>query len=466
MKTDGTEVQTRQTEAAGLLVYRNLLLDPVLAQCVSVIEAPLPFSLPGQEFPKETRDVLVKIRDALDGVVHFLIEKAAVSGWRGNLWQAFLCDKLINDENAFTLAFERRTPTGVSLRGAAARDLDRIGRWFAYDWGALAKWLDAPSLKYLTHFDEEEASSQIYNRRVQERIAALTKALSETCALQDAGLGLRMRTLLEQFHEASGTGAIGLHKAFRVREGENKNALIEPIRAVPHVKLDDLIGYETEKQTLIANTEAFLAHRPANNCLLYGDAGTGKSSCIKAITDLYFDSGLRVIEVYKHQAHLLHGIINQIKNRNYRFIVYMDDISFEDFETEYKYLKAVIEGGLEQKPENLLIYATSNRRHLIRERFSDRGDLLDDDIHKNDTVQEKLSLAHRFGVTIYFGAPGKKGYEEIVKGLAARAGIDMPEEELLALATRWEMSHGGKSGRSATQFIDNLSGAEEHDARL
>ena len=466
MKADGQENRTEHTNAAGLLVYRNLLQDALILQCVSVIEAPLPFSFSKEDLPEESRSALVKIGDILDGVIHLLMEKAAVAGWTGNLWQAYLTDLLINDENAFTRACERRMPSGVSLRGACARDLDRIGAWFAFDWNALADWLDAPELKYLVHFDEEAGVSQIYNRRTQERIAALTAALAEACASADAGRGLRMRTLLEQFHEANGTGAIGLHKAFRVREAPNGDALIEPIRAVPHVKLADLIGYETQKQALIANTEAFLAHRPANNCLLYGDAGTGKSSCIKAITDLYYDRGLRVIEVYKHQANLLHGIINQIKNRNYRFIVYMDDISFEDFETEYKYLKAVIEGGLERKPENLLIYATSNRRHLIKERFSDRGDLLDDDIHKNDTVQEKLSLAHRFGVTIYFGAPGKRDYEEIVKGLAARAGIDMPEEELLKRATRWEMTHGGKSGRSATQFIDDLTGAEGSDARL
>lgn len=466
MKADETEIRTEHTDAAGLLVYRNLLQDPVVVQCVSVIEAPWPLPLPQGELPEESKAALKKIGEVLEGVIHFLMEKAVSYGWTGNLWQAYLTDKLLNDENAFTQACERRAPSGVSLRGAAARDLDRIGLWFACDWEALSAWLHAPALKYLAHFDEEDATSQVYNRRVQNRIAALKDALAEASVSPDAGRGLRMRTLLEQFYEANGCGAIGLHKAFRVREDREGNVIIDPIRAVPHVKLEDLIGYEDAKGRLLANTEAFLAGRPANNCLLYGDAGTGKSSCIKAITDRYYDAGLRVIEVYKHQAKLLHGIINQIKNRNYRFIIYMDDISFEDFETEYKYLKAVIEGGLEKKPENLLIYATSNRRHLIKERFSDRGDLLDDDIHKNDTVQEKLSLAYRFGVTIYFGAPGKREFEEIVKGLAARAGITMPEEELLRLASRWEMAHGGKSGRSATQFIDDLTGSEGNDARV
>lgn len=153
-------------------------------------------------------------------------------------------------------------------------------------------------------------------------------------------------------------------------------------------------------------------------------------------------------------------MITQIKNRNYRFIIYMDDLSFEDFETEYKYLKAVIEGGLEKKPENVLIYATSNRRHIIREKFSDKEDRRDD-LHSSDTVQEKLSLASRFGVTIFFASPDKKEFQNIVRVLAGRYGIAMPQEELLLEANKWELSHGGLSGRTAQQFIDYLLGKKE-----
>ena len=153
----------------------------------------------------------------------------------------------------------------------------------------------------------------------------------------------------------------------------------------------------------------------------------------------------------------LNDIIAQIKNRNYKFIIYMDDLSFEEFEIEYKYLKAVIEGGLEKKPNNVLIYATSNRRHLIRETFKDKQDR-DEDMHTNDTVQEKLSLVARFGVTIYYGAPTKKEFQQIVKELAKANQIQMPEEELLLEANKWELAHGGLSGRTAQQFIDFLLG--------
>ena len=202
--------------------------------------------------------------------------------------------------------------------------------------------------------------------------------------------------------------------------------------------------------------------RRANNCLLFGDAGTGKSSSIKAILNRYYDQGLRIIEIYKHQFQDLNEVIAQIKNRNYKFIIYMDDLSFEEFEIEYKYLKAVIEGGLEKKPENILIYATSNRRHLIKETFRDNEEAYGD-LHSNDTIQEKLSLVSRFGITIYFGSPDKKQFQEIVRSLARRNGIDMPEETLLLEANKWELSHGGLSGRTAQQFIDYLLGRQKSE---
>ena len=195
----------------------------------------------------------------------------------------------------------------------------------------------------------------------------------------------------------------------------------------------------------------------ANNCLLFGDAGTGKSSSIKAIMNEFYSKGLRLIEVYKHQFKDLPKIISQIKSRNYKFIIYMDDLSFEEFEIEYKYLKAVIEGGLETKPDNVLIYATSNRRHLIKESFDDVKDYKPE-LHSSDTVQEKLSLVARFGVTIYYGAPEKQEYDDIVINLAKKNGIEMDTDELLLEAGRWELNHGGRSGRCAQQFIIYLLG--------
>ena len=223
--------------------------------------------------------------------------------------------------------------------------------------------------------------------------------------------------------------------------------------------LDDLIGYEEQKKKLIANTEAFVEGRKANNVLLFGDAGTGKSTSIKAILNQYYSRGLRMIEIYKHQFQDLNSVISQIKNRNYKFIIYMDDLSFEEFEIEYKYLKAVIEGGLETKPENVLIYATSNRRHLIRETWSDRSDMSQDELHRSDTMQEKLSLVARFGVTIGYYKPSQKEYFNIVTTLARKyPEITLTDDELRLEANKWELSHGGISGRTAEQFITYLLG--------
>ena len=253
----------------------------------------------------------------------------------------------------------------------------------------------------------------------------------------------------------------GLNRAFRIRHLEEGVEFL-PINNTDRVVLNDLIGYEIQKKKLIDNTEAFIRGLPCNNVLLCGDAGTGKSTSIKALLNEYYDQGLRMIEIYKHQFRDLSSIIAQIKNRNYRFIIYMDDLSFEEFEIEYKYLKAVIEGGMETRPDNVLIYATSNRRHLIKETWNDRDDMeTDNGMHRSDTMQEKLSLVARFGVTIYYGKPSPKEYFTIVKELRKRyPSITCSDDELCAEANKWELSHGGISGRTAQQFINYMAGRE------
>lgn len=380
-----------------------------------------------------------------------LIEESSKRGFYGNLWHTFLTLLLVSDENAFSMADEMRGDTGGSIRELALHDLKYFKKAFDIDFTEMIERLHVPEFSALLDFKAGCADSKVFNTRVRDRICELAK---EFAACADAE---EMLEKLTQFYKHYGVGKFGLHKAFRVRH-DDQGAAIEPIRNIRHVELKDLVGYEIAKQKLVENTEAFVSGKKANNCLLYGDAGTGKSSSIKAIANEYFDRGLRIIEIYKHQFKDLNDVIAQIKGRNYKFIIYMDDLSFEEFETDYKYLKAVIEGGLEKKPENVLIYATSNRRHLIRESFKDKPAILDDDLHRNDTVQEKLSLANRFGVTIYFGAPEMKEYDEIVRVLAKRNDIDLPEEELIAEARKWEMNHGGLSGRTAQQFIDYLLG--------
>lgn len=322
--------------------------------------------------------------------------------------------------------------------------------WFAYDFRKLEEALEIPGLGIIMDYQSPGQEGNVFNRRIRDRICALGARLGQAGSVEG------FKDEVTKFYGEFGVGKLGLHKAFRI-EHEGNGARIVPITNIAHVHLDDLVGYGLAKKKLVENTEAFVQGKKANNCLLYGDAGTGKSSSIKAVVNQYYSQGLRMIEVYKHQFRDLNDVISQIKNRNYRFIIYMDDLSFEEFEIEYKYLKAVIEGGLEKKPENVLIYATSNRRHLVREKFSDKAER-DDELHTNDTVQEKLSLVSRFGVTVYFGKPDQKEYQEIVKSLARKHQVPMGEEELLLEANRWELSHGGRSGRTAQQFVDYLLG--------
>lgn len=282
-------------------------------------------------------------------------------------------------------------------------------------------------------------------------------------AIEQATDGEEMFSIVTDFYGRYGVGMFGLNKAFRISPNhETTGELLEAITTTGDMRLSDLIGYESQKKRLIDNTEAFVEGRKANNVLLYGDAGTGKSTSIKAILNQYYDRGLRMIEVYKHEFAYLQRIIAQVKNRNYKFIIYMDDLSFEDFEIEYKYLKAVIEGGLEVKPDNVLIYATSNRRHLIRESWNDRPDHVSDDMHQNDTVQEKLSLSARFGLSIGYFRPSRQEYYDMVKKLARRhPEIKLTDDELQAGAVQWEMGHAGVSGRTAQQYINYLLSGRE-----
>lgn len=384
--------------------------------------------------------------------IHRLLEMAGNHGFYGNLWHCYLTNLLVNNENSYSLACEIRGEVEGTINQAVLHDIRIFKEFYDYDFEEMIKVLGVDSLSLIMDY-EGCSESKVYNGRIRERICSLAVKFTKNHTPEE------MKATLTEFYKEYGVGKFGLHKAFRVVHDEN-GVQVVPIQNIAHVYLKDLVGYEIPKKKLIDNTEAFVDGRKANNCLLFGDAGTGKSSSIKGIANEYYERGLRIIEVYKHQFQDLNDVITQIKNRNYKFIIYMDDLSFEDFEIEYKYLKAVIEGGLEKKPKNVLIYATSNRRHLVREKFSDKEERRDD-LHSSDTVQEKLSLVARFGVTIFFAAPDKKEFQNIVRVLAERYQVTIPEEELLLEANRWELAHGGLSGRTAQQFIDYLLGRKE-----
>ncbi len=426
-----------------LILYRELEKDRIFKNFTRAAkecrEKPA-----GREFPE--------LQELCYEAFHELIEVSASHGFEGNLWQNYLTFLMVNHENAYSVSCEIKGAVQGSINALALHDFAVFKELFDIDLKALGEILEIPELEIVKDYRRSDGGGNIFNRRIRDRICQLSVRLERTKTAEE------FKDEVTEFYREFGVGKLGLHKAFRI-EHEQEEVKIVPITNIAHVHLDDLIGYELAKQKLIDNTEAFVNGKQANNCLLFGDAGTGKSTSIKAVINQYYGQGLRMIEIYKHQFQDLNDVIAQVKNRNYKFIIYMDDLSFEEFEIEYKYLKAVIEGGLEKKPDNVLIYATSNRRHLVREKFSDKADR-DDELHTSDTVQEKLSLVARFGVTIYFGKPDKKEFQNIVKNLALRHQIRMEEEELFAEANKWELSHGGLSGRTAQQFINYLLGKQ------
>ena len=296
--------------------------------------------------------------------IHRLIELAGSYGFHGNLWHCYLANLLVNNENSYSCGCEIRGEINGTINQAVLHDIVILKEFYDFDFRPLMEKLKVPEFALAEKYESSSRESKVYNARICARICELAKKFCLDHTPEE------MKDTLTQFYREYGVGKFGLHKSFRIVHEEN-GVHMEPILNIAHVRLDDLVGYETAKKKLRDNTDAFVSGRRANNCLLFGDAGTGKSSCMKAIANEYYDRGLRMIEVYKHQFRDLNEVISQIKKRNYRFIIYMDDLSFEDFEIEYKYLKAVIEGGLERKPENVLIYATSNRRHLIRENYGD-----------------------------------------------------------------------------------------------
>lgn len=431
-------------EASKLVLYRDLGEDSILFQLAGIFED---FDK-GEMHPADlTTRIYIQIKRLLDLATSYGFDK--------NLWHNYLAFILITNENSFSMTCEKVGANDGTVNHFAKADFKIFKDLFEFDFGPIEEKLGIDCFTTISNYRAIGKKERMYNKNVSEKVQEVSEKIE---AAADAET---IFTIATDFYKAFGVGMFGLNKAFRIQHREDGVDFL-PINNTDKVMLDDLIGYELQKQKLIENTEAFVEGRKANNVLLFGDSGTGKSTSIKAIINEYYEQGLRMIEIYKHQFQDLSTIIAQIKNRNYRFIIYMDDLSFEEFEIEYKFLKAVIEGGVETKPDNVLIYATSNRRHLIKETWNDRDDMdhgNGGELHRSDTMQEKLSLVNRFGVTINYSRPSQKEYFEIVTKLAKKYDdITLSDEELCKEANKWELSHGGISGRTAQQFINYLAG--------
>lgn len=429
-------------ETSKLIIYSEVLKGSILGRLSEIFR-----ELDDEKTPREV------LRTRLYSEVRQLLELATKYGFDKNLWHNYLTYLLITDENPFSLTCEKAEAREGTVNTFAVNDFSAIKALFDFDFSDIESKLGVDCFTVLSNYHAISKREQIYNKNVSGKVRALSDAI------ENAKDGKEVFDAVTAFYRDYGVGMYGLNKAFRLEGDEETGISMRPISNMQPVRLEDLVGYELQKKMLIENTEAFVYGRGGNNVLLYGDSGTGKSTSIKAIINKYYDDGLRMIEIYKHQFRYLSRIISEIKNRNYKFIIYMDDLSFEEQEIEYKYLKAIIEGGVETKPDNVLIYATSNRRHLIKETWKDRTDSeIDGDIHRSETIEEKLSLVNRFGISIGYMKPSRNEFDKIVIELARRADISMSDEELLYEAHRWELRNGGISGRTAQQFVDYIRG--------
>jgi len=432
-------------EVSKLLLYSNLGGDSILENLARIFE----------DWEKGAAG-----KEALTGRIYKEIKRildiSTVYGFNTNLWHNYLTFLLISNENSFSMTCER---AGASEDGSvnlfAKHDYRIFKKLFDFDFGPIEADLGIDCFSIISDYKAVAKRERVYNKHVSQKVQQLSLEI-EKAADENEIFGL-----VTNHYKNCGVGLFGINRAFRIKREGGRLEFI-PVNNADSIRLDDLVGYEYQKKQLVDNTKAFTEGKVANNALLYGDAGTGKSTSVRAVLNEYFDKGLRMIEIYKHQFQDLSDVIASIKDRNYYFIIFIDDLSFEEHEVEYKFLKAVIEGGVESRPDNILIYATSNRRHLIKETWKDKNDMeFAGDVHRSDTMEEKLSLSARFGVLINYSNPNRQQYHEIVESLAQRAGITMERDKLLLAANTWELRHGGVSGRTAQQFINHLAGLQE-----
>lgn len=358
-------------------------------------------------------------------------------------WEAWLIDALLSDDNLWTQCAERGDEPGALIQNLAVRDLSLLSQ-ARNGLRSLAREVSSSIPR------EWPATSRAH---VVPCAAERAQIVHDLTQASDWGA---LNDRLTGFFKRAGAGNFNRAYAFRWSDG------LQPALSPDPVRLEDLTGYENEREQVIANTSRLVRGLPAHNLLLYGDRGTGKSATVKALVHRFGDQGLRLVEVPKSALGQIPEILQSLGSRGLSFILFIDDLSFESNETEYKELKACLEGSLQLPPANVRLYATSNRRHLIKEEFSDRRGgawgTAADEVRSQDSIQEKLSLADRFGVTIIFPTPTQSQYLEIVHALAEQYGLEIDRQRLNTLALQWAAWQNGRSARTARQFVESLVG--------
>ncbi|WP_294404737.1 ATP-binding protein [uncultured Clostridium sp.] len=436
MHTDFEKIKRGSLMINSLCIYTNLKNDDVL---------------------KEYKDLLEYLNNEkveLDKAVHyynnFIFELLNKS--KGSSLKKYIIDKIFLDNNSFTRMIDTNDFSNEYIIKQIKYEL-KVLEYICSINSTDLKEIMLYKTKAIDFEDElirNLIDFEVDTNKEYDSYKAIDKL--KLSILNCDGWGKALNNIIE-FYKQYGTGIFGEYRAF-VWENEDGECYLRGVEAPDPVKLSDLVGYEDQKKKIIENTEQFLNGYNANNLLLYGQRGTGKSSTVKAIINEFYADGLRLIEVDKEKLVDFTKIIRILKNKNLKFIIFVDDLVFEDGEASYSALKTILEGGVENRSNNILIYATTNRKHLVKETFSERGD----EIHSMDSVEEKLSLSDRFGITVSFYSPDQKEYLKIIDGIAEARKIDVDKEYLHAEALKWVRYQNSRSPRTAKQFMNWFEG--------
>lgn len=411
-------------ELDKLIIYRDILEDDVVSKVKEL----------AHELSLDVMDIN-KISRLYHEYAYALLKESQKLGLKGDLHKEYVINLIVRSKNFFSLECERNgLNIDRSLYNLALNDIIVLQNLLNMDFKEIRDLLDISTDLEINNSKGDDSYLCEFKNAEREILNAEDPEEFEDRVIN--------------YYNSVGCGELAKFIAFRW----SKESGLVGVENYDSIQMEDIIGYEYQKKVLSENTEAFLKGNPANNVLLVGARGTGKSSSIKALLNKYYKNGLRLLEITKEQLLYLPDVINEVKKRGKYFIFFIDDLSFEDGEREYKQMKSILDGGIEKTPKNVLIYATSNRRHLIRETWSDKTE----ELHEGDTANEKLSLSDRFGITLTYTAPNQDEYLAIVESIAKKHNINLPSEVVRQEAIKWELSQNGRSGRTAKQFVKHL----------